>query len=93
MAWQAATGTWASGGGPLSMAVIESVGNPAYPGDYVEYPELPWFQPTFPKSGQRYALEKAEALTLRYRIWIRRGPAPTEAELREQWRIYNSEEK
>ncbi len=93
MAWQAATGNWAGAKQPLSMAVFEKTTNPHYPSDYVEYPDLPWFQPTFPKAGQRFALEKGRPLTLRYRIWIRRGPPPTQEEFRTQWKIYNTDKK
>ncbi len=93
MAWQVATGKWAGHGEPLAMAVFEKATNPHYPGDYVEYPALPWFQPTFPKAGQRFGLEKGRPLTLHYRIWIRRGPPPSEAEFRAQWMALNSENK
>ncbi len=88
-AWQAATGTWA-GGKPAVLAVFEKKDNPEYPGDYVEYPKLPWFQPTFPKSGSRYALKKGQPLTLRYRLWICACPGPTELQYRKQWNLYQN---
>ncbi len=90
MAWQVAAGSWAGAEEALSMVVFEKTGNPHYPGDFAQYPNLPWCQPTFPKAGERYALEKGQALMLRYRIWIRRGPPPTEDEFRDQWRTYNT---
>jgi len=88
MAWQAANSTWAGATLPLSMVVFEKTGNPGYPADYAEYPDLPWFQPTFPKAGTRHALVKGEPLSLNYRIWIRKGPLPTEQQFRDQWKIY-----
>jgi hypothetical protein len=87
-AWQMASGTWNGATEPLSMVVLEQATNPGYPGDYAEYPNLPWFQPTFPRAGIRHALEKSKPLVLRYRIWLRSGPPPGEQELRDQWKIY-----
>lgn len=89
MAWQGAAGRWAGADQALSMTVFEMATNPDYPGDYVEYPKLPWFQPAFPRSGTRFALEKGKPLHLRYRIWIRTGPPPAEEELRAKWLTYN----
>ena len=91
MAWQAATGTWQGAKEQAVLAVFEHVGNPHYPGDYVQYPNLPWFQPTFPRAGVRYPLKKGEPLVLGYRLWIRRGEAPTEADYRRQWGLFNDE--
>ena len=59
-----------------------------YPGDYAEYPDLPWFQPTFPRAGTRHALKKGEPLVLRYRILLCRGPLPDADTLRAQWIDY-----
>jgi len=92
MAWQSASGTWSGSETPLSMVVFEKTSNPDYPGDYAEYPDLPWFQPTFPRAGTRYALKKGEPLVLRYRIWIRRGPPAGEDALRAQWTKYQNSE-
>jgi hypothetical protein len=89
MAWQAVTGVWKGSEQPLAMAVVEKADNPDYPGDYIDYPELPWFQPTFPRAGTRFTLEKGKALTLRYRIWIRRGAPPGEDEVRDEWMAYH----
>ena len=85
MAWQSASGTWSGSGEPLSMVVFEKTSNPGYPADYAEYPDLPWFQPTFPRAGTRHALKKGAPLVLRYRILIRRGPPAGEGTLRAQW--------
>ncbi len=89
-AWQSATGIWRGGTKPSVFAVFEKSDNPDYPGDYIQYPDLPWFQPTFPRSGTRYELKKDQPLVLRYRLWIRSGQAPTEAEYRQQWTLYQN---
>jgi hypothetical protein len=88
-AWQVATGTWEGAKSTGILAVFERVHNPDYPADYIQYPNLPWFQPTFPKAGSRYMLKEGQPLVLEYRLWIRAGSAPDPAQLREQWRIYN----
>lgn len=90
MAWQAAAGTWKGSRQALTLAIFEHSSNPGYPGDYIEYPALPWFQPTFPPAGQRHALDPAKPLVLRYRIWICGGPPPPESEFRKQWNTYQT---
>jgi hypothetical protein len=54
----------------------------------VEYPELNWFQPTFPAADNRFELEKDKTLTLRFRIWIHKDKAG-EAEHSVKWLEYN----
>jgi hypothetical protein len=88
MAWQTAAGTWQGASAPSSLTILEWAGNPGYPGDYVEFPDLPWFQPTFPAAGTRHTLTRETPLRLRYRLWLRDGPPPSDAEYREQWRAY-----
>jgi hypothetical protein len=87
-AWQLAVGRWPGAGGPSSLAIFEKSTNPGYPADYVQYPDLSWFQPAFPRAKTRHALEKAGPLTLQYRFWIRQGAVPSEKELRDQHSIY-----
>lgn len=88
MAWQAAAGTWQGADGPSSLTVFERADNPNYPGDYIEFPDLPWFQPTFPAAGERHALVQGAPLVLRYRLWLHAGAPPSEAEYRRQWRAF-----
>jgi hypothetical protein len=87
-AWSAATGTWAGATRSSLLAVLENAANPDYPGDYVEYPVLPWFQPTFPRAGTRYELKKDQPLALQYRLWIHDGPQASQAEYQQQWDRY-----
>jgi len=89
-AWQSATGIWAGGTKAAALAVFEKIDNHDYPGDYVQYPNLPWFQPTFPRSGTRYELKKDKPLILRYRLWIYSGHPPTEAQYRREWNRYQN---
>jgi hypothetical protein len=90
MAWQYASGTWPGADHACTWVVFECVHNPGYPGDYVEYPDLPWFQPAFPRAGQRFELSRQRPLTLRYRCWILPGAAPAEDLLRREWTSFNS---
>lgn len=85
MAWQTAAGTWQGASGPSSLTVFERADNYNYPGDYIEFPNLPWFQPTFPAAGERYALTQGTPLVLRYRLWVHAGAPPSDAEYRMQW--------
>lgn len=92
MAWADLTGTFAGGKGPVGIVILQNRRNPDYPGDWVQYPELNWFQPTFPAAGTRYVLRKGETLTLRYRLWIRSGITLDEVRYRDAWRAYNEPE-
>lgn len=91
MAWSLSQGIRQGGTQPVGFAVLEKATNPDYPGDYIQYPNLPWFQPTFPRSATRYGLEKGRPLMLQYRLWIRSGTLPTEAECRRHWTLYQNE--
>ena len=98
-AWSDAVGVWPGGRRTIGMAVLEKRTNPCYPGDWIEYTYLPWFQPTFPAANQRYPLKPGQPLTLQYRLWIRpvaenQGKAkPSEKEYIQQWDAYNRPEK
>lgn len=91
MAWSDSFGIRKGGTKPVGFAVFEKHANPDYPGDYIEYPVLPWFQPTFPAAGTRYVLKKGNPLVLQYRLWIRPAGETSEAEYRKQWKAYNAD--
>ena len=59
--------------------------NPEYPGEWIKYPALPWFQPTFPTAMTRFVLKKGQPLELRYRLWIRRGGTLSDRVYGRQW--------
>ncbi len=79
IAWAQRSGTPRGGRWPTALTILQSPGNPDYPGEWVEYPELSWIQPTFPASGTRYTLHKDRPLVLRYRLWIHDKPLVAEA--------------
>jgi hypothetical protein len=58
------------------LMVLQYRDNPDYPGDWVEYPDLAWVQPTFPASGTRYPLSTEKSLILRYRLIVHAGGRP-----------------
>jgi len=76
--------------GRTEFTVFEKKGNPDYPGQLIQYPEINWFQPTFPKAGTRYSLKKDETLTLRYRLWIH-NDAFDDVSRKHAWQDYQNE--
>ena len=81
-------GTWkdAATGKQMELTVFERADNPDYPGEYIHYPDIQWFQPTFPAKGTRFLLKKGETLTLRYRLWIHE--TTTDAAKKAAWQDY-----
>ncbi|MGL6194263.1 MAG: DUF6807 family protein [Thermoguttaceae bacterium] len=69
--------------------IFEKATNPDYPGQYVAYPEINWFQPTFPKAKTRFTLKKDETLTLNYRIWLHNGSSD-DATKKSEWTKYQN---
>jgi hypothetical protein len=90
-AWSDLSGTFPGAEGPTGLTVIQCASNPNYPGDWVDYPELNWLQPTFPAGGTRYELRKGAPLTLRFRIWIHAGPKLGERTGADLWQAAHSE--
>lgn len=87
-AWAVLSGTFEGGRQPAAITIFQKPDNPGYPGDWVQYPELNWFQPTFPAAKTRHLLRQGESLVLEYRIWIRPGgPAPDD-QIADQWQAY-----
>ena len=89
-AWSDSVGIREGGTEPVGFAVLEKASNPDYPGDWIEYAYLPWFQPTFPAGGTRYVLQKGKPLVLQYRLWIRAGGKATDTEYARHWDIFNA---
>jgi hypothetical protein len=86
--WGEARGIWGQGDRTAALAVFQHPGNPQYPAQWIEYPYLPWFQPTFPTTATRYILKKGQPLELKYRLWIRRGDKLSDETYRQQWQAY-----
>lgn len=93
MAWGEISGVFPGGQDAAGLVTLQHPQNPDYPGDWIQYPELNWLQPVFPASGTRFELKKDLTLTLRFRLWIHRGPAAGAARCREQWRLYTQSAK
>lgn len=79
-AWSWARGTWQGGKREVTLVILEHPGNPDFPGDWITYQELPWFQPAFPRADTRHALERDKPLVLRYRYLMIPG-APDDEQL------------
>jgi hypothetical protein len=88
-AWSDSIGVRRGGTKPVGLAVFEKAANPDYPGGWIEYPELPWFQPAFPAQGTRYVLKKGQPLKLQYRLWIRSGSRPSDTEYIQHWETFH----
>jgi hypothetical protein len=86
--WGVASGIWDNGARTAALAVFQHPGNPEYPGQWIEYPYLPWFQPTFPTAMTRYVLKKGQPLKLQYRLWFHRGDKLPDEAYGRQWRAY-----
>lgn len=89
MAWGRMSGRFGGAAHPAGLTVFQHADNPGYPGDWVQYPELDWLQPTFPAAGTRHVITPNHPLTLRFRLWIQAGAALPETELRAQWRAFH----
>ena len=85
-------GTWndTTTGKKMELTVFEKADNPDYPGEYIEYPDIQWFQPTFPKKGTRYTLKKDETLVLRYQLWLHEATYDDAAKI-DAWKEYQTE--
>jgi hypothetical protein len=89
-AWADRTGVPRGGNDVVGLAILQSPRNPDYPGDWVQYPEISWIQPTFPAADTRYTITKDRPLELHYRLWIHEGKIEPE-KLNELWSVYEAE--
>ena len=65
-AWSDLSGVFTGNEAYSGITVFQHNENPEYPGQWVEYPELSWVQPTFPSNGTRYSLDQGNR---RGRCW------------------------
>lgn len=72
------------------MTILQHHSNPEYPGEWVDYPNLSWVQPTFPKPNTRYPLSTTEPLVLKYRFVVHEGGKPADQKAAAWWDAYNS---
>jgi hypothetical protein len=72
-AWSDLSGVFGAANAASELTVLQCQANPDYPGDWVQYPQLSWCQPTFPAAGTRYALVRDKPLVLRFRLFVHAG--------------------
>jgi hypothetical protein len=89
-AWADLSGIFAGEREACGLAVLQHASNPDYPGDWVQYPELSWCQPTFPASGSRYPLPLGKPVVLRYRLWIHPGGKPSAEAVSTAWEAFHT---
>ena len=89
--WSDLSGLFAGTETTSGLMVLQNQQNPDYPGDWVQYPDLSWCQPTFPAAGTRFPLIKGRALVLRYRLFVHTGIAPDKGVAASLWDTFNSE--
>lgn len=91
-AWSDLSGLFSGASAPSGLMIIQHRQNPDYPGDWVQYPDLSWCQPTFPASGTRYPLQNGKPLVLRFRLFIHNGGTPDNTLASSLWNTFNSKE-
>jgi hypothetical protein len=87
-AWSDLSGGFPSATYPSGVAVLQHPANPDYPGDWVQYSELSWCQPTFPAAKTRFPLSREKPLVLRYRLWVHPGNALSDTTAAALWDAY-----
>ena len=90
LAWAELSAKFSDAPQTSGLVVLQHCSNPDYPGEWVKYAELNWFQPTFPAHGTRYELKPGEPLLLRYRLWIHRGAKADEASSSAECRAFHA---
>jgi hypothetical protein len=89
-AWVCASWKNPKSDGHTELTVFEKMVNPDYPGDLIQYPNLNWFQPAFPKKGTRYSLKKKEPLVLRFQLWLHSASDDNTVK-KETWKKFQNE--
>lgn len=88
-AWSDFSGIFEGANKQTGLMVLQNKNNPEYPGDWVEYPDLAWVQPTFPSMGTRYPLSKQDPLIIQYRLLVHTGGEPEKADAIKKWDAYH----
>ena len=88
--WSDLSGTFAGAKATSGMMILQHNQNPDYPGDWIQYPELSWCQPTFPAAGTRYKLVKGQPLVLHYRVLVHAGSAPGKEQANILWDTFHA---
>ena len=88
-AWSDFSGIFEGNKSTSGLMVLQHKDNPDYPGEWVEYPNLAWVQPTFPAPGTRYPLVRNRSLVLRYRLVVHKGGKPDEEISAKSWDAFH----
>lgn len=86
-AWACLAGVPPEGKEPVSIVILQNATNPAHPGDWIQYPNLNWLQPTFPAKGTAHELKQGIPLVLKYRLVVCKGEVD-EAVMSKLWSEY-----
>jgi hypothetical protein len=89
-AWSDFAGIFEGNKSVSGLMVLQNKDNPEYPGNWREYPDLAWVQPTFPTPNTRFLLSREEPLVLRYRLIIHAGEKLSDEIAKMSWDAYNS---
>ncbi len=89
-AWSDLSGLFPGADLPSGLMVLQNKNNPEYPGEWAEYPDLSWVQPTFPTAGTRYPLKPGKPLILRFRLIVHPGMRPEKTMSEMFWDAYNT---
>lgn len=92
-AWSDLSGVFEGQAAPSGLMVMQHRSNPDYPGDWIQFPELSWCQPTFPAANKRFQVSRSEPLVLKYRLWIHAGGGPAEEDGAKLWDAFTGSEK
>ena len=89
-AWSDLSGLFNGAAAASGLTVLQYQRNPDYPGDWQQYPDLSWCQPTFPAAGTRYPLRRDQPLVLRYRLFIHAGAKPDDDRAAKLWDTFQA---
>jgi hypothetical protein len=76
--------------GYTELTLFEKITNPDYPGDLIQYSDINWFQPAFPKKGTRFILKKGKPLALGFQLWLR-NVSDNNIIKKETWKKFQNE--
>jgi hypothetical protein len=87
--WSDFNGIFEGNKAASGLMVLQHSNNPEYPGEWKDYPDLAWVQPTFPTPDTRFPLSTGKELVLRFRLIIHAGGKPGEEISKLMWDAYN----
>lgn len=88
-AWAGFNGIFEGNIDKSGLMILQNKDNPEYPGEWIDYPNLSWVQPTFPTPETKYYLSQSEPLVLKYRLIVHSGDIVNENISIKKWDAYN----